>query len=113
MATLSTDSRIEIGCGFEQRSAFARPAIPPGFDAGPTTAEHPRGPRAPTVCPGYSTHLPEVIEIAHAYRHWKEGTLHDRFGKLGEHAWITLETLGAEVSALESYCIANPRKAVS
>lgn len=29
----------------------------------------------PTVCPGYSTSLPEVIEIARARAHWAKGQL--------------------------------------
>jgi hypothetical protein len=33
-----------------------------------------KGPET-TVCPGYSTTLPEVIEVVRAHRHWSKGNL--------------------------------------
>lgn len=29
----------------------------------------------PTVCPGHTTELPEVIEVVRAHRHWKVGAI--------------------------------------
>lgn len=37
-------------------------------------AEGYRGPE-PTVCPNYTTNLPEVIEAARAWFHWEKGQL--------------------------------------
>jgi hypothetical protein len=34
----------------------------------------------PTVCPGYSTRLPEVIEVARARLHWSKGSLREFVG---------------------------------
>jgi len=110
MRHLPRDTRIELGCGFEPRSDYACPPIPVGYEPGEATVEHPRGPSAPTVCPGYSTRLPEVIEVTRAYQHWKERTLRDRYGAIHDHLWLSLEVLGAEVSACESWIMRNPRK---
>lgn len=33
-----------------------------------------------TVCAGYSTSLPDVIDVARAYHHWKAGALRDVTG---------------------------------
>ena len=64
--------RQHIGCGYEAplpaAAGTARPWTPrwwvmQGWDA--------------TVCPGYSTALPEVAEVTHAYPQWEAGTLRD------------------------------------
>ena len=60
--------RLSMGCGYEPRSDRASPWQPPdgkvGYE-GPTI-EH---------CAGYTTSLPEVIEVARARFHWDKGAL--------------------------------------
>ncbi len=64
--------RIALGCGLEPLSPHADPWTPPsgsiGFDGNVT------------VCPGYSTHLHDVREVAHARQHWLKGELRDFCG---------------------------------
>jgi hypothetical protein len=65
MQTTALPIRQFLGCGY---------APPPkaGTPVDPWSA--PRGDRA-TVCPGYTTKLPEVIEAARARFHWEKGAL--------------------------------------
>lgn len=69
MQERSQHSRQLIGCGFEPP--------PPRRFAKHVTTWFGLGYRGdvPTVCPGYSTKLPEVIEIARARLHWSKGNL--------------------------------------
>lgn len=62
--------RQHMGCGYEaplpEALGTARPWTPhwwvmQGWDA--------------SICPGYSTTLPEVVEVTYAYGQWEAGTL--------------------------------------
>ena len=66
---LSVESRQMAGCPYEpqvppDRAVFVRPWAGLGY-AGDM----------PSVCPGYSTSLPETIEIARGRLHWTKGEL--------------------------------------
>lgn len=56
-----------MGCGFELPIDGARPWSPVSLDAG-HRGEY-------TLCPGYTTKLPEVIEVTRARLHWSKGSL--------------------------------------
>ena len=96
MANLSSEKRQELGCGFEPLPTeilrpFCQPASPRGY-SGP----------APTVCPGYSTSLPEVLEIARGHTHWKVGSLRDYTGDRPSAAMMRgLEIFAGAVGELE------------
>ncbi len=69
MESLSEEQRQLAGCGYapqppERLRVFVEPWAGLGYT----------GPK-PTVCPGYSTNLPEVIETARARLHWSKGEL--------------------------------------
>lgn len=66
----------------------------------------------PQTCPGYTTRLPETIELARAWRWWDKGQL-DRFigqgGELTDGARIGIELFEGQVRALESFIIKEQR----
>lgn len=67
MQTSATIYRQSIGCGYEPpapREVHVIVHVPRGW-------KHER----PEVCPGYTTKLPEVIEVARARLHWSKGAL--------------------------------------
>lgn len=59
----------------------------------------------PTVCPGYSTNLPEVQEIARAHTHWSKGALMAwlRGQRASEALLIGIEIIEAEVGRFEAF----------
>ncbi len=64
MKNVDQQSRQLIGCGYEPPSEHASPWMHEGFE----------GDR-PSVCVGYSTTLPELIEISRARLHWGKGAI--------------------------------------
>lgn len=64
---MSLLNRQLMGCGYA-------PPPPAPIKAEPSVACGYNGPDL-TVCPGYSTSLPEVIEVAKAHAHWSKGAL--------------------------------------
>lgn len=69
MSTRASSTRQLLGCGYEPPPADAlAPMVQPWSGLGY------EGP-APTVCPGYSTNLPEVAEVNRAHFHWSKGAL--------------------------------------
>jgi len=56
-------TRQAIGCGWEEPLPSARPWAHKDMDW------------TPTVCPGYTCQLPEVIDVARCYMHWDRGQL--------------------------------------
>ena len=56
--------RQSMGCGFEVESKLAIPWDHRGRKSDP-----------PVTCAGYTTRMPEVIEILRARRHWEKGQL--------------------------------------
>jgi hypothetical protein len=67
MRTLPKQMRQQMACGYEV-------AAPPGIEAQAWSGLGYKGP-APATCPGYTTTLPEVIEVARAWRWWDKGEL--------------------------------------
>ena len=71
----TAESRQYMACAYEPPVDGAVAWVHPGFDTGRATPEHPRGVFAPTVCPGYLSKLPEVIETSRLRAHWKVGAI--------------------------------------
>lgn len=67
MTAYSTPIRQGWGCGHELPPA-------PGVPVAPWSGCGYDGP-APTICPGYTTTLPETIEAARAWKWWSKGEL--------------------------------------
>lgn len=80
-----------MGCGWETPVDRARA----WQHAGDTSA-------APKVCPGYTTKLPEVVEIARARMHAKNGMARDFLGgPASENVLRGIEILeGADAEAM-------------
>lgn len=92
MATNTKLIRQHMGCGYETRSEFSRPWVHQGYSD-----------EMPTTCPGYTTKLPEVIEINRARLHWKQGELRDHCGDVPtENIYRGIEIL--EGAANEASC---------
>jgi hypothetical protein len=69
MQTITRDTRRMIGCGFEPALAGAKPWMPP---LSPKVGyKH----SLPVICAGYTTRLPEVLEVARAHASWTHGSL--------------------------------------
>lgn len=67
METRTAEQRQLLGCGYlpppeESKRAYVRPWAGLGYKD-----------KQPTVCPGYTTSLPETIEAARARLHWEKG----------------------------------------
>ena len=59
--------RQTMGCGYEPPIDGARPWTPVMLDAS-HRLEY-------TLCPGYTTNLPEVVEVVRGRLHWSKGSL--------------------------------------
>ncbi len=79
MHTVPREQRQLLGCGFVPPPANPRllPMVRPWAGLGY------RGDQ-PTTCPGYTTGLPEVVEIARARLHWSKGQLDVFVGGAGD-----------------------------
>lgn len=93
-STIPAIDRAAMACGFEA------PTGPPwrhrGFIAEAKT------------CPGYLANLPEVVEVARARVHWKNGSLRDFVGgPPSENLMYAVEVLDAEASECERFMIAD------
>jgi len=90
---------------------FIRVPSPPGYsgrlrvvDGTPTDD--------PTVCPGYLTSLPEVIEVARGRLHWSKAGP----AAIGVADWqhdplaIGIEILEGAVNECQAWCFDNPEK---
>lgn len=89
--TVSVSARQAVGCGWERPTADARPWAPSTWaDRGWET----------TACPGYTTALPCVLEVAGCHAQWKAGTLTDFLGGEPAHA-VALDALAWFDTALE------------
>jgi hypothetical protein len=99
-------TRQLLGCGFAPLPAghllkFVRAPRPAGYEGDD-----------PTVCPGYTTSLPEVIEIARARFHWKNGGP----AAIGITDWVNhplaigIEILEGAANESERWSFDNPVK---
>lgn len=71
MKTNRREARQLLGCGYEQPlvELRGRPAVPMPW----SPADMPGEP--PTICPGYTTRLPEVVEVSRARLWFDKGDL--------------------------------------
>jgi len=65
MSANPPELRRNLGCGYEPALDGARPWQAP-IEAGVDEW---------SVCPGYTTSLPETIDVARAWLHWSKGEL--------------------------------------
>jgi hypothetical protein len=87
-----------MGCGYLPKSDSARPWAHHGFRG---EVDH---------CPGYVCKLPEVIEVARAVRHWRNGELRSfAHGQPADDLMALIEVLDASISELEAH-LAKPRE---
>ncbi len=105
METVSKTIRQTMGCAYEApapvglRVDLPRP-IPPDRDLKITT------------CPGYTTRLPEVIEVARARLHWSKGGP----AGIGINNWAesplcaAIEVLEGASNEVQSWAMDNPIK---
>lgn len=102
--TMSTETRRMMACGYEPTIDIARPWSPISLNAEWQGTE-------PTVCPGYTTSLPEVIEIGRARVHWDKGNLRDFCGDdPTEHMLIGIEILDSHIGAMQRWAMKNPKE---
>ena len=102
MLTRTVAQRQDMACGYESPTEHGYAWRHRGFSCSVETQ--------PTICPGYTTRLPEVSEVAEWFALWKH------FGAaIGPKPSAGLRRLalmlGAEVGALEGWRINNPKKA--
>ena len=91
MRTTDQNTRKEMGCGYE-------PLVPLGLRRRRWTHRAYRGP-APTVCAGYTTRLPEVLEAATERLHWDKGALTEPLSEPMKLAIEVLEGAALDVEA--------------
>lgn len=98
MDNLTPDQRQMFGCGYEPPPADnLRPFVGIPRPEGYSDDE-------PTVCPGYSTSLPETIEIARGWLHWTKGALREYTGGQPTVAMVAgIEVLSGASSDCERY----------
>lgn len=104
-----------LSCGFEPIPTgdllkHVRVTIPAG-----ATPSHVLEPdeKWPTVCPGYSTSLPEVIEAARSWLHWSKGALRAFTGTSGPPTDVLMECIEVFNGAVlenQAWCMDNPVK---
>lgn len=104
METTQAQIRQTMGCAYEPPPdeplrPFVHIAVPAGCEV------------EPTVCAGYSTKLPEVIEAARARLHWSKGSL-DHFcrGYATQQLLMAIEVHDAAINETQAWSIKNPQK---
>lgn len=102
MERFDKPTRTAMGCGYE-RSINPHPWTPVALNVTWSGKQ--------TTCPGYTTKLPEVIEIARARLHWKDGGgLRDFCDEPTEQLRYGVETLNGSTNECQSWSIENPEK---
>jgi hypothetical protein len=104
MERLTDEQRQLSGCGYlpqpdERVRAYVNLSAPLGCKA------------EVTMCPGYSTGLPEVIEASRGRLHWSKGNLREfTAGQPTESLMIAIEIIEGASNEMQSWCIKNPEK---
>ena len=117
MEANNEQTRQLLGCGWlplpaENLLRFRRVPSPGGYKGVTRTLESGAVTDEPETCPGYTTSLPEVIEIARARLHWKQGGP----AALGVAEWsehpltVGVEILEGASNAAERWAYENPVK---
>jgi hypothetical protein len=108
MKSFDTDTRRYMGCGWERPVDGAKPWSPSNLNGEWKLG---REQSDATTCPGYTTNLPQVIEIARARVHWKEGGgLRDFVDQPSELLRQGVEILEGASNELTHWAMANPEK---
>lgn len=98
MHTTTQTRRQEMGCGFE-------PPAPRPLVVRPWRHRAQTGPKA-TLCPGYTTRLPQVIETARMRFHWQNGAV----PRLSEPMQRAIEILDGAANELDAFKIKEARE---
>lgn len=94
MRALTEAARSQAGCGYAPTVERIYPWAGLGYKGA-----------TPTVCPGYSTNLPEVIEVARARFHWTKGELSAfTHGRATDALMIGIEILEGAVNECQAWC---------
>lgn len=108
MKERSVESRQMMGCGYEKPSPFAAPWSHTAFKR-PADADPDRP--YPTVCAGYTTKLPEVVEAARAHFHSERETFSSLVGKRATpHLMTCIELMASEVNAVQAWSMRDKTK---
>lgn len=103
MDSLNKDKRRQMGCGYLPAVEGVEPAgRPPGCDEKIKL----------TACIGYTTKLPEVIEVSRARLWWDKGLLRDWCdGEAPTPALrLCIEEMEGQSNAAMSYAMDHPKK---
>lgn len=105
MQARSKQTRQLMGCGYEPSPApDVLPLVFPWQGLGYT------GPKV-VVCPGYTTTLPEVIEIARSHLHWSKGSLTEFCrGLVADSTIFGIEILEGASNEMQHWSIKHPIK---
>jgi hypothetical protein len=104
MQETTQDQRQLLGCGYLPPPSESRRRYLRIWDGG--SLPNYKGPKT-TVCPGYSTSLPEVIEVARAHRHWSKGNYQVADREPADPFVSSLEIFDASVNAFQAW-LATP-----
>ncbi len=98
------EMREGVGCPYERPNPHARPWQPSNLDS-MHSGEF-------TICPGYTTRLPEVIEVARARLHWSKGSLLTFCGgeQPSEMLNVCIEILEGSTNEASNWSMQNPVK---
>ena len=100
MRQISSDHRALIGCGFLPAHKLSRP----WRHRGTFELDYPE----PTVCPGYSTKLPEVVEVARTRLHWSKGNV--SVDSLEENVQRGVEILESAIGDMNEWALKDRTK---
>jgi hypothetical protein len=108
MSTLSADNRAQLGCVFEPVLVQATPWSPLALNPAWKGIDGKGEP--PTVCPGYTTTLPDVVEVARGRVHWQKNSLRDFCGGAPNEQMLALiELLEGETNEVDRWHLENAR----
>lgn len=103
MKKMTAIDRRLMGCGYEPRSEHAAIWTHHGADLGDD--------EQPTVCSGFTTKLPGVVEISRARLHWSKGQLAEFCdGKPTQALMRGIEILDQEYAMAQAWEMENPVK---
>lgn len=94
-----------MGCGYEPEPPAGFPVKPWDHESRIEANEPP-----PTVCPGYTCGLPEVIEASHARLHWSKGALKLYAKKPTPQLLSAITILEREINRVQDWAMEHPEK---
>ncbi len=106
MQTMTEDQRQLMGCGLLPPPAESRRRYLQIWNGG--SLPNYKGPE-PTVCPGYSTSLPEVIEVARAHRHWSKGNYQVAGREPNDPLVISIEILDGATNEFQAWSMTSTK----